>query len=252
MTALRERAEQVRFRAEEEAAHVQNDRLDRLAREAEHRREISQFEAERAAGFVAEFLEEPFSADQLAVIDIHGWKKAWAFDLPDFGPMQVRLNSFYGLRLMDGSREGDGRLVRILADLIEPTSSESRSAADDDARRRRMYARHCDTSDECSTDAPETAAAKSFLRPLRWLVGKQRSVRAVSALANVRNASRDVAEGLRRFERDFARLKRATQAAVDEGHPEPEILAALNEAVKGNPDLADRMRDFMQRMEHAA
>jgi hypothetical protein len=134
-SALRERAEGVRYRAEEDAAWTENERRDRIARDAENERRIARYEAERAAAFVADFLEEPFTADQLTRIKVQGWKDAWAFDLPEFGPMHVRLNSFFGLRVMDGSRSGDGRLVRTLADLIEPTSYESRAADRRDSKR---------------------------------------------------------------------------------------------------------------------
>jgi hypothetical protein len=70
--------------------------------------------------------------------------------------------------------------------------------------------------------------------------------------ASIRNASRDVAEGLRRFERDFGRLQRETREAVAEGRSEAEILRAANEALNGHPDLQKRMREFMQSMEAAS
>jgi hypothetical protein len=70
--------------------------------------------------------------------------------------------------------------------------------------------------------------------------------------AAIRNAGRDVAEGLRRFERDFGRLQREIREAVAEGRSKAEILRAANEAVSGNSDLEARMRDFMQRLEQAS
>lgn len=62
----------------------------------------------------------------------------------------------------------------------------------------------------------------------------------MSALPNVRNAARDVAEGLRRFERDFERLQRTSKAALEEGHSSSDVAVALNESLKGHPDLAVR------------
>lgn len=74
----------------------------------------------------------------------------------------------------------------------------------------------------------------------------------MSDLSQIRNASRDVAEGLRRFERDLARFRRVTKAALEEGVTEREILTALNQSLSGQPDLQDQMRNFMQRLGEAA
>jgi hypothetical protein len=164
VSAIRERAEAVRFRAEEEAAHVENERRDTAAKEARWKQHCRDREVDEAAAFVAEFLEEPFGPERLTRLDLVGWKQVWAFDLPEFGPMQVRLNNFFGLRLMDGTRKGDGRLVRIIADLIEPTSSESR------------YAAYRDSASNLRT--PSRPAGSDAPKPRRrWRqVGKRRSV----------------------------------------------------------------------------
>lgn len=135
MTELRERAEAIRRRAEEEAAHAENDRRDREAAEAECERQLREVEDVEAAAFVTEFLGEPIYPHDLTRIKVDGWKVAWSFELPEFGLMHVRRNAFHGLRLMDGSRGGDGRIVRDLADLIEPTSSESRYSHEEYERR---------------------------------------------------------------------------------------------------------------------
>lgn len=69
--------------------------------------------------------------------------------------------------------------------------------------------------------------------------------------SRIRNATRDLAEGLRRFERDWGRLQREIKAAQDAGADEGEILAALNDATAGNPDLANRLHDYIEKLRQA-
>lgn len=122
--------ELLKARASEEAAWIENERRDREARKAAHDHEKKDREATEAASFVTDFFDgiTVITPADLNRIERLGWKAAWAFRVDDFD-LEVRRNAFHGLRLMNGERDGDGRLIHIIADLVEPTSSECRSAA---------------------------------------------------------------------------------------------------------------------------
>jgi hypothetical protein len=122
--------EALRRQGDEEAAYLENERRDRAASGAEVTRMREAMEAVEAAAAVTKFLGYPVDPADLTRVERLGWKAAWSFTFEGFD-LEVRRNAFHGLRLMDGSRGGDGRVVRIVADLFEPTSHESRSAARD-------------------------------------------------------------------------------------------------------------------------
>lgn len=61
-------------------------------------------------------------------------------------------------------------------------------------------------------------------------------------LSRVRNAVRDTAESMRRFDGNWARMQREMRAALDGGATMAQVTATTNEALRGNPDLQRRMK----------
>lgn len=69
-----------------------------------------------------------------------------------------------------------------------------------------------------------------------------------AVLANVRNAARDMARDLVRFERDFARFQRCAREAREHGATDAELTHAVNEAAAGHPDLRQALATLSERL----
>lgn len=68
-------------------------------------------------------------------------------------------------------------------------------------------------------------------------------------LSRIRNAVRDTAESMQRFESNFERMQREMRRALEEGVPQAEVTATANEALRGHPDLQHRVREMIGRLE---
>ncbi len=67
-------------------------------------------------------------------------------------------------------------------------------------------------------------------------------------LSRCRNAARDTAESMVRFEKSFDRMQREAKKAMDAGIPDHELTRAMNEGLHGHPDLQRKMTQLLEAM----
>lgn len=70
-------------------------------------------------------------------------------------------------------------------------------------------------------------------------------------LSRVRNAVRDMAESMRRFDSNWKRMQREISRASENGASDAQLTAATNEALRSDPDLQRRVKELMDRMRAA-
>lgn len=67
-------------------------------------------------------------------------------------------------------------------------------------------------------------------------------------LSRVRNAVRDMAESMRRFDSNWKRMQREMHRAEQAGASHADITRVCNEALRGDPDLLRRVNELTEAM----
>lgn len=118
--------EVAKLRAEEAAAHIENDKRDHDFHEGKRNSYIIMCDIDQAVDEINEILKDAgivIEPSELIPIKRRGWKKAWTLRLDELD-FEVRQNTFTGLYFMDGSPDPEnnsadqsGKKVETLADL---------------------------------------------------------------------------------------------------------------------------------------
>lgn len=71
-------------------------------------------------------------------------------------------------------------------------------------------------------------------------------------LSRAANAARDLARDMAAFDRDYQRWQREAKAALAAGSTTAELMAAVNQHLRGHPDLIARLNTLAEGLAAAA